>query len=77
MLYLKGWIVVVLKMTMYLCCWLTDPSSSASTTDYLYLLGCKSSSSQVPNALLTTALILGLYYHFSGITNGYLLVCGY
>jgi len=66
-LYLEGWIVVVLKkMKMYLCCQLTDPSSSALTTDYLCLLGCKSLPSQVPNALLTTALILGLHYHFSG-----------
>jgi len=34
--------------------------------NYLYLLGCKSSPSQVPIALLAIALILGLYYHFSG-----------
>ena len=66
MLYLEGRIVVVLKMTMYLCCRLTDPSSLALTTDYLCLLECKSSPSQVSNALLTTALILGLHYHFSG-----------
>jgi len=65
-LYLEGWVVVVLKMKVYLCCWLTDPSSSALTTDYLYLLGCKSSPSQVSNVLLTTVLILGLHYHFSG-----------
>jgi len=51
---------------MYLCCWLTNPSSLASTTNYLCLLGHKSLPSQVPNALLTTALILGLHYHFSG-----------
>jgi len=41
-------------------------SLSASTTDYLCLLGRESSPSQVPTALLTTALILGLHYHFSG-----------
>jgi len=40
--------------------------SSVSTTDYLCLLGRKSSPSQVPTVLLTTALILGLHYHFSG-----------
>jgi len=51
---------------MYLYCQLADPSSLASTTDYLYLLGRKSLPSQVPNALLTTALILGLHYYFSG-----------
>ena len=43
----------------------TDQYSLADYfTDYLCLLGRKSLPSQIPTALLTTALILGLYYHF-------------
>ena len=45
---------------------LTNVSLADYFTDYLCLLGHKSSPSQVPTALLATALILGLYYHFSG-----------
>ena len=67
MLYLEGRIVVYEgNENVFVLCRLTDLFSSASTTDYLCLLGRKSSPSQVPTALLTTALILGLYYHFSG-----------
>ena len=45
---------------------LTNVLQLAYFTDYLCLLGRKSSPSQVPTALLATALILGLHYHFSG-----------
>jgi len=44
---------------------LTNVSLANYFTNYLRLLGCKSSPSQVPTALLATALILGLHYHFS------------
>jgi len=52
---------------MYFVAGFTDHCSLADYfTDYLCLLGRKSSPSQVPTALLATALILGLYYHFMG-----------
>ena len=45
---------------------LTTVSLADYFTNYLHLLGHKSSPSQVSTTLLATALILGLYYHFLG-----------
>jgi len=45
---------------------LTTVSSANYFTNYLCLLGHKSSPSQVSTTLLATALILGLYYYFTG-----------
>ena len=65
-LYLKGQFYCVVKRMYMSWVLLTNVLQLTYFTDYLCLLGHKSLPNQVSTALLATALILGLHYHFSG-----------